>query len=286
MPAGAGLVVEHAEQQHAGGDVVAGVAQLQRPTGVQRHPARRWRAAPAWRRSRRRWRSRCICQPDSCQDTASASCGSTPCRRAVSTITRRTWARPGWAVRRGGGRRRGAGASSGASRLCRVVGRRWVRGCGRFGPCGPPRGPPGSRSAGRRAALAELPRWLWEISSAVQAWKRTARPVAVSPGLTVYGFAIRPAGSGRSSAVAGRAVSPVRRRPPVTPAAVRRARTCRGEGMTRVPFVEPPGARIPSEPVGGATATDDGNPSDWSDSRCIARPPVRSQRLRGGRVGA
>ena len=70
-----------------------------------------------------------------------------------------------------------------------------------------PAAPPGSRSAGRRGARRSAPRWLWDTSSAVHAWNRTARPEAVSPGWTTYDTRLRSSGSRTWSACAGAATA-------------------------------------------------------------------------------
>ena len=66
-------------------------------SSIQRAGAR---AAPASRRSRRRSEARSICQPDSCQATARASCGSTPVRARRRAPCAVRW--PCRAGRRGG----------------------------------------------------------------------------------------------------------------------------------------------------------------------------------------
>ena len=130
-----------------------------------------------------------ICQPDSCQETASASCGSTSWRRAAPATTRRTFSRSGSgcchivvcrgpspappcrrrgprpgsrsaarpAARRcarGGCARRSRPSRRGSAppgrRRCRPAGRRTTSGCGRRGAAGGRRGRGRSPASRRR----------------------------------------------------------------------------------------------------------------------------------------
>ena len=157
VPAGAGVVVEDVEQQHPGEYVVAGVAQLQRPPGVQRHPGS-GRGQHLHGADRVRGRGAVHLPAGLLPGHREGQRGSTPWRRAVWAITRRTWARPGWVARRCGRVR------------CRLFGSAF-----RVGRAGVVRrGSPRSlRTAARTTGIsirwptrrtAVLPRWLWEIS--------------------------------------------------------------------------------------------------------------------------
>src|SRR6478735_4998445 len=208
--------------------------------------------------------TRPICHPDSCQDTASASCGSTPWLRAAPATTRRTFSR----------------SRSGCSHM--VVGAlppAFLRTTGISIRC-------------PTSSAPSLPRWLCETISAVHAWNWTARPETVSPGSTTYDSSVRPDGSRSWSAWAGVArldsMLPASTRPAAHRASRRNGpgdravRGCGGTGLLLVTSAAPEGPR----PAGGKRANEQSTLATGGRGTRTAAGPGVSPRPRPPRVGA
>src|SRR6478735_6177885 len=207
-----------------------------------------------------------ICHPDSCQDTASASCGSTPWLRAAPAMTRRTFSRS-----------RSGCCHMAVGVLPRVlpttgISIRWPT-----------------------SSAPSLPRWLWETISAVHAWNCTARPETVSPGSTTYDTSVRPDGIRAWSACAGVArldsvvtasTSPAAhrasRRNGRACGAGRAGRGCGGTGLLLVTSAAPEGPR----PAGGKRANEQSTLATAGRRTRTAAGPGVSPRPRPPRVGA